>query len=141
MTDLSNDVNHAIRSTASNTASIASAAINGAFLLLDQKPSLKIEINQIKEEAEEEPQQKSNFVMDVSTAQTMAEEGKSPGEIESYLESHSASFDQSTNKEAYMTSVLARADQLTVKKKAEEQGIQPSVEIAKSAEKAPEISL
>jgi hypothetical protein len=134
MTDLSNDVNHAIRSTASNTASIASAAITGAFLLLDQKPSLKIEIN-------EEPQQKSNFVMDVSIAQTMAEEGKSPGEIESYLESHSASFVQSTNKEAYMTSVLARADQLTVKKKAEEQGIQPSVEIAKSAEKAPEISL
>jgi hypothetical protein len=134
MTDLSHDVNHAMRSAASNTASIASATINGAFLLLDQKPSLKIEIN-------EEPQQKSNFVMDVSIAQTMAEEGKSPGEIESYLESHSASFDQSTNKEAYMTSVLARADQLTVKKKAEEQGIQPSVEIAKSAEKAPEISL
>jgi hypothetical protein len=134
MTDLSHDVNHAIRSAASNTASVASTAINSAFLLLDQKPSLKIEIN-------EEPPQKSNFVMDVSIAQTMAEEGKSIGEIESYLESHSASFDQSTNKEAYMTSVLARADQLTVKKKAEEQGIQPSVEIAKSAEKAPEISL
>lgn len=136
MTDLSHDVNHAIRSAASNTAQIASTAINSTLLLLEPKnPSVKIDI-------QSEPlQKKSDFEADVNIAQLMAEEGKSAADIESFLEARSASFDRATNKEAYMTAVLARADMLAVRQKADEQGIKPSLEIKPTQERTPEISL
>lgn len=135
MTDLSHDLNHAIRSTASNTAQVASTVINSAFLLLDQKPSLKIDI-------QSEPlQKKSDFEADVNIAQLMAEDGKTAADIESVLEARSSSFDRATNKEAYLTAVLARADMLTVREKAKEQGIKPSLELGSAPERTPEISL
>jgi hypothetical protein len=134
MSDLTQDFNHGIRAAGSSVSQMASTGINAAFLLLDKKESIKIDI-------QSDPNQKSNFEADVNIAQLMAEEGKSIADIEGFLEAKSESMRQAPNKEAYMHSVLARADMYTVKKKMSEQGITPAIELPKSVEKTPEISL
>jgi hypothetical protein len=133
MSDISHEINHLIRGVSHSAGSLTSTAITEGINLLYKKPSVKIEVN---------TPPPNSFQADVVIAQEMAQQDIPPEQIRSYLEAHSPAMARSQNRDAYMHTLMARADQLLDREKHKKiHGVEQVAEISKAVEKAPEIIL
>jgi hypothetical protein len=132
MSDITNDFNNLIRSGGQAIGAITSTATLEGISLLYKKPSVKVEVTS---------PQPNSFQSDVAIAQEMAQQDIPPEQIRSYLEAHSPAMARSQNKDAYMHTLMARADQLMDREKHKTNGVEKVSEISKSVEQTPEITL
>jgi hypothetical protein len=132
MSDITHDFNHLIRGGGQAIGTIASTATLESINLLYENPSVKVEVT---------PPQPNSFQSDVVIVQEMAQQDIPIEQIQSYLQAHSPAMARSQNKDAYLHTLMARADQLMDREKHKTNGVEKVSEISKSVDQTPEITL